>query len=157
MYDWGQQVASLLYNNVWSCLSRDPSFNLCIDYQHNYLEFTLNMFNIFGHTWECRIWYYTINNFPWGQHGKMKDPRPGTRGGLTWPRPVLEVVWPDRGRMLGIRAVGLGQVRPPWVPGLGSFILPCWPNGKLSIVLLYRKNMESIYIVDRVNIQYWPG
>ena len=35
------------------------------------------------------MWHYTIRsyNFPWGQHGKMKDPRTGTRGGLIWPRP----------------------------------------------------------------------
>ena len=33
----------------------------------------------------------TIDNFPFGQHGKMKNPRPGTLGGLTWPRPTASV------------------------------------------------------------------
>ena len=49
----------------------------------------------------------TIDKFPFGQHGKMKILGPGTLGGLTWPRHT---------------AVFLGQVRPPRVPSLGSFI-----------------------------------
>ena len=54
----------------------------------------------------------------------MKDPKPGTQG---------------------------CQVRPTRVPGRGIFILPCWPNGKLSIIY-YTEKKYDMYITDRVNI-----
>ena len=104
--------------------------------------------------------YYTINNFPWGQHGKMKDPRPGTRGGLTWPRPRL-TKWPVPSYTFNnyIHLLYLHKDSRNFIGWWETINTHYWLHFMLITNEMSRVHImtRSIFNIDPVNIQYWPG
>ena len=64
---------------------------------------------------------------------------------------VLEVVWPDRGR----RPRSGQTTESTRSRDLHFTMLAKWKV--INCFIIPKKKLTSIYIVDQVNIQYWPG